>query len=618
MRHAKVERVSIAVQSEPNARAFKVDLLRPLLVLVIGGLAIALFWSHDYYSRILAVIALAVISACGLNILAGITGQISLGHAGFYAVGAYATALLSVRYGWPVLATVPVGIVITALLGLALAWPALRLRGPYLTMVTIAFGMIIHGVATDFTSFTNGPEGLNPIPPISLGSFKLGLQATNVFLLVLVALVIYVHAALIVGRYGRAMRAVQGNETAAASIGVNVVAIKCLAFAVSGVFAGLAGAFYAPVNGFVNPDSFTMELSVLMLMMVILGGRGTIWGPVAGAIVLTLIDRLLAGFGDIRLVIYGAILLATLYLMPEGLVGLITRFRKIPAAGRDVSSSTAGTSDGELRSAAYRTDALLSLNAVSRAFGGLVAVDKVSFSVRPGSIHGLVGPNGAGKTTVLNLISGVIEPTAGAITYGGNEIAGKPMHVLANIGVARTFQNLALFRDMTVLENVLSGLHLSGRTSFLANLLRTSAMQREEGALSEEAMSLLKFVGLADEAQRPAASLPQGHQRLLEIARALAVHPTLLLLDEPAAGLNGIEVDRLIELIRRIRNANVTVLLIEHHMQLVMAVCETITVLDFGRLIAEGPPETVRNNPEVMEAYLGKSAGGHVVGVSDA
>jgi branched-chain amino acid transport system permease protein len=478
--------------------------------------------------------------------------------------------------------------------------------------------MIIHGVATDFTSFTNGPEGLNPISPITLGAVKLGLQATNVFLLALVAVVIYVHAALIAGRYGRAMRAVQGNETAAASLGVNVVAIKCLAFAVSGVFAGLAGAFYAPVNGFVNPDSFTMELSVLMLMMVILGGQGTIWGPVAGAIVLTLIDRLLASLGDIRLVIYGSILLATLYLMPEGLVGLLNRFRKKPAAEASALSGTAGVSQGTLASGPAQPGSDLSVNAVSRAFGGLMAVDEVTFRVAPASIHGLVGPNGAGKTTVLNLISGVIAPTAGAISYAGGEIGDKPMHVLARTGVARTFQNLALFRDMTVLENVMAGLHLSAKASFLANLLRTPSMLREEQALDDEAMSLLKFVGLAEEARRPAASLPQGHQRLLEIARALAVHPTLLLLDEPAAGLNGTEIDRLIDLIRKIRAANITVLLIEHHMQLVMAVCETITVLDFGKLIAEGPPETVRNNPQVLEAYLGKPAGRREAGDSDA
>lgn len=582
------------------------DLMRPLLVLVIGALLVGLLWTQDYYSRIFAVVALAVISACGLNILAGITGQISLGHAGFYAVGAYTTALLSVRYGWSVLATIPIGIAICALLGLALAWPALRLKGPYLTMVTIAFGMIIHGVATDFTSITNGPEGLFPVPKIGIGDTQLGLQGTNLFLLVVVALVIYIHAALITGRYGRAMRAVRGNETAAASLGVNVVGIKALAFAVSGVFAGLAGTLYAPVNGFVNPDSFAMDLSVLMLLMVILGGRGTIWGPVAGALVLTLIDRLLASLGDVRLVIYGAILLGTLYLMPDGLVGLLARLQRRKTGAGQSQSTAAGISQGELPRVGGQALPALSLRQVSRAFGGLMAVDNVSFDVRPASVHGLVGPNGAGKTTVLNLISGVTAPSDGVVSYGGKSLGGRPMHVLARGGIGRTFQNLALFQDMTVLENVLAGLHLTASSSFVATLLRTPGMLREERMLREEAMGLLRFVGLAGEADRPAAALPQGHQRLLEIARALAVHPTLLLLDEPAAGLNGTEVDRLIDLIRRIRASNVTVLLIEHHMQLVMAVCEQITVLDFGKKICEGPPDVVRNDPQVLEAYIGK------------
>ena len=597
------------------------DLVRALLVLVIGAAIVGALWQQDYYSRIFAVVALAVISACGLNILTGITGQISLGHAGFYAVGAYATALLTVRLGWPVLVTIPIGVALCGLLGLALAWPALRLKGPYLTMVTIAFGMIVHGVATDFTGLTNGPEGLFPVPKLGAGGIALGLQGTNLVLLVVVAVVIHLHAALIDGRYGRAMRAVRGNETAAASLGVNVVGIKAMAFAVSGMLAGLAGTLYAPVNGFVNPDSFSMDLSVLMLLMVILGGRGTLWGPVAGALVLTLIDRLLSSLGDVRLVIYGAILLATLYLMPEGLVGWLNRLgtrRASPGAPAGDGAVGVGISQGGLATGSATAQAALQLRHVSRAFGGLLAVDDLSFEVRPGAIHGLVGPNGAGKTTVLNLASGVTAPSGGTLAYAGQSIGGRPMHLLARAGIGRTFQNLALFPDMTVLENVLAGLHLSARSSLLATLLRTPAMRREEAALREEAMRLLRFVGLAGEAGRPAASLPQGHQRLLEIARALAVHPSLLLLDEPAAGLNGSEVDRLIALIRDIRAAGITVLLIEHHMQLVMAVCEAITVLDFGRKICEGPPEVVRNDPQVLEAYIGKPAARAAEGVAHA
>lgn len=599
-----------------NAHGSRLDhaLVRPLMVIVIGLAVIAAFWSSDYYSRVLAVIGLAVISACGLNILTGVTGQISLGHAGFYAVGAYVCALLSVKQGWSVAATIPVALVLTGGLGLALAWPALRLKGPYLTMVTIAFGMIIHGVATDFTELTNGPEGLFPVPSLSVGGVSLDLQQTNLLLLLVVAFIIYLHASLIDGRFGRAMRAVRGNELAAASLGVNVVGIKCLAFAVSGILAGLAGALYAPINGFVNPDSFAMELSVLMLMMVILGGRGTIWGPVAGAVSLTLLDRLIAPLGDVRLVIYGAILLATLYLMPEGLVGLFSGRR----AARAGANAAVGAVGAHALQTAVPPVGLLRLSGVSKAFGGLTAVDQVSFVVAAGSIHGLVGPNGAGKTTVLNMISGVSGPTQGRITLNEREIGGRPMHVLAADGVGRTFQNLALFQDMSVLENVLAGLHLKAKSTLAASMLRTPFVKKEEAGLRERALALLQFVGLGEVADRPASTLPQGHQRLLEIARALAIGPGLLLLDEPAAGLNGSEVDGLIALIRRIKAAGITVLLIEHHMQLVMAVCDSVTVLDFGKLIAQGTPDEVRRDPVVLEAYLGKPAEGDAAGGAHA
>lgn len=596
-----------ALQDAPFGATVRVrsNLLRPVLVLAIGAVAIGMLWHDDYYSRILAVIALAIVSACGLNILAGVTGQISLGHAGFYAVGAYTAAILSIRYGWNPLATLPIVIVLSGVLGLVLAWPALRLKGPYLTMVTIAFGLLILGIATDYTSFTNGPEGVFPVPKFGIGNLTLDLQKTNVFLLFVVAFIVYVHAALIEGRYGRAMRALRGNELAAATLGVNVVGTKLLAFGISGVLAGVAGALYAPVNGFVNPDGFTMELSVLMLMMVILGGSGTIWGPVAGAIVLTIIDRLLSRFGDVRLVIYGLILLSTLYLMPTGLVGLLGRSRK---TGPRTLVKTVDHQASTVGLPKIGKGPELILANITKAFGGLKAVEDVSFRVRPGSIHGLVGPNGAGKTTVLNMISGVITPTSGSIHYGDTEVGGAQSYALAKLGIGRTFQNLALFKEMTVLENVLAGMHLASTASLLGSILATPAVIQEEKILAKQAMDLLDFVGLANEADRPADDLPQGHQRMLEIARALAVHPSLLLLDEPAAGLNGAEIDGLIELIQKIRAANITVLLIEHHMQLVMAVCDTVTVLDFGKLICEGPPDVVKNDPQVLDAYLGKPA----------
>jgi ABC-type branched-subunit amino acid transport system permease subunit len=296
---------------------------RPVVVLaivVVAGLAmVAMTWQSDYFGRVLALIALAIMAATGLNIVTGATGQMSLGHAGFYAIGAYITASLSVHHGWPIAATIPVAIVVNAVVGLALAWPALRLSGPYLTMVTVAFGLIIHSGAVDFPKLTNGPEGLFPVPGLSIGGDALSLHAFNVVLILVAALIVFIQASLFSSRFGRAMRAVRGNELAADALGVPVVAIKCFAFALSGALAGVAGAFFAPLNGYVNPDGFSLDLSVQLLLMVILGGIGTVWGPVAGAILLVLLDRALSDVGDTRLIIYGLMLVVLIYIIPEWL-----------------------------------------------------------------------------------------------------------------------------------------------------------------------------------------------------------------------------------------------------------------------------------------------------------
>lgn len=572
-----------------------------LSILLIGALVTAIFWNADYYGRVIAIIVLAGIAASGLNLVTGVTGQISLGHAGFYAVGAYVTALLSVRLGWPVIATLPVSIALNALLGVALAWPALRLKGPYLTMVTVAFGMIIYRGALEFTGITNGPEGVFPVPAVNLGGWNLTVHGFNIFLICVLAVVVWIQAALISSRYGRAMRALRGNQLAAASLGVPVVAMKCLAFCLSGAIAGLAGSLFAPLNGYVNPDGFSLDLSVQLLVMVILGGSGTIYGPLIGAALLTGMDQLLSGLGDIRLVIYGGVLILVLYAIPEGFVGKLKKVfghTKVDETGDSVASPVHMSA----ASPAHR----LTVRGLGKKFGGLAAVADVSFSVAPASVHAVVGPNGAGKTTLLNLISGITRPSSGEIAYGEVDLAACEIHRMTNAGIARTFQNLALFPEMTVLENVLVGMHTRLTSSLLSSIAQSPGFRREECKSRARALELLRFVGLDRLANEMATELPQGHQRLLEIARALAANPSLLLLDEPAAGLNATEISRLMKLIRDVRDSGVTVVLIEHHMRLVMNICDTITVLDFGKKIAEGVPEHVRHNAAVIEAYLGK------------
>jgi len=582
-------------------------------VLAVGSSVVWWYGLSAYNSRIVAVMGLSIVVAAGLNLLTGVAGQLSLGHAGFYAVGAYTTAMLVVDHEWPLLATVPVAAVLCAALGLLLAAPALRVQGPYLAMVTIAFGLIVHDIAVEFPDLTNGPAGLFPIALPRIAGRELTLEELNYLIVAVVALTMYTTSSLIRSRWGRTLRAVHGNELAAGSLGIPVVRVKRLAFVISAVYAGVAGSLFAAVNGFVNPDPFTLELSILFLVMVIIGGAGSVWGPVFGAVALTLLDRRLSSLADYRLLVYGGLLLLALYVVPDGIVGTVRgRLRRF---GRAPSTAVAAVEpwDPDLgpdaaRPTPARDGPLLEARHLSKSFAGLRAVDDVSFAVERGRIHAIVGPNGAGKTTLLNLISGVERPTTGDVLLAGAPLAGRPTHEIAREGVARTFQNLALFADLTALDNVLIGLHLRAGASVPQALARTPAVYREEQALRDEALALLAFVGLAGDAGTRAGDLPQGHQRLLEIARAVASRPRLLLLDEPAAGLNHTEIDALGALVSRLRDAGMTVLFIEHHMDLVMRLSDRVTVLDYGRVLAEGTPAEVQSDAAVVEAYLGTAA----------
>ncbi|MBX9840783.1 MAG: ATP-binding cassette domain-containing protein [Xanthobacteraceae bacterium] len=562
-----------------------------IAALTAAGIGLV-FASEGYTHFILALVALTAVVGVGLNVLLGLAGQVSLGHVGFYAIGAYTAAILTVK-GVSFWLAFPAAGVVAGAIGALLALPALRVTGPYLAMVTIAFAFIVHHGTVEWKDLTGGQNGLMGLVAPSLGGRAFAEREMAMFAIGLAGLSLYVFHRLAASAWGKAMVAVRDSETAARSVGLNPVAIKTAAFAVSAVFAGLAGAIFAPLMMFVAPDSFPFSQSILFLLAVIVGGSGWVLGPVVGAAVTVMLPELLSGLAEYRLLFVGALLLVVLWIAPEGVIGTLARhLRRIDPAGADSRDFdlAAFLSAGKARSP-------LTVRSVGISFGGIKAATDVSFTAEPGRITSVIGPNGAGKTTVLNMIGGFYRPDAGSVMLGGTELAGAPAWRIARDGVARTYQTTQLFGEMSVLDNVLVAL----RRGRLGDPLRKVATTDDRRA----AEALLAFVGYHGALAAPANGLPHVDRRLVEIARALATRPRVLLLDEPAAGLMRADKAALSKLIRRIADLGVAVILVEHDMALVMGISDHIVVLDAGTVIAAGKPAEVRRDPRVLRAYLG-------------
>lgn len=560
---------------------------------------------NDFYLQILFTIGVNYLAAAGLNVLVGYAGQKSLGHAGLFAVGAYTAAIANIEWGLSPWLSLVLACGFGAIFGLVIAMPSVRVSGPSLAMVTIGFGIVVEKIATEWTDIFKGQAGFYGINAPSLA----GTSFTNLHWVWFVgALCIGTHLtlrSLLAGRYGRAFLAVQMAEPAAQSVGISVVRAKTLAFVISAVTCALAGAVVAQQNQYFNSDFITFNLSIFLLVVVIFGGSGSLYGPLFGAVILTLLDAWLARWPALQHFSYGALLLFSLYLMPNGIAGAVSGLAARSRRATPALPGVAGRSGLAATSAAPTGGEILVVKDLYKAYGGIVPVRNVSFAITAGKVHALIGPNGAGKTTLLNLLSGHVAPDGGSIRFEGRETAGLPAHRIAALGIARTFQNLKLFGDLSALDNVLLGAHRHVETGFVASLLGLPSSRSAEATARADALALLGDLGLGERAHEPAKSLPYGLQRRLEIARALASQPKLLLLDEPAAGLNPQETHELGEVIRRIQLAGVTVLLIEHHMDLVMGISQHVLVLDYGALIAEGRPDAIRRDPKVVAAYLG-------------
>jgi branched-chain amino acid transport system permease protein len=574
----------------------------------VGIAAWFLPYQLDLYGiHVMDIAIVFALLAIGLGLAMGVGGQINLAQVAFFGVSAYAVAILTTRAGFGFWTAAVLAMVAAALVGIFVGIPALRMQSHYLGIVTLGLALAFTNWVTNST-LTGGADGISglPVPPL------FGIDLANEYLYYYVELIVFGLALGFAGfvahtGLGRRMRAMRDDSLAAGAVGAPVPVLRMTAFVLASLYGGVAGVLYAGLIRYVAPETFSIANMFLLLAMVIIGGRQSILGCVIGAIALSLLREALVDFSVYAQLGFGAVVVLMVVFAPTGLAGIPSRLRVLVRRRHSTEERATLRSFTPPPAADDQVGSGLEISGISKEFRGLVALTDVSLTVAPGEIRGVVGPNGSGKTTLFNIVSGIYTVTAGSAKVDGRIVTGRRPHQLSQLGLARTFQNLRLFGQMTVRDNILVALDRSSMWSLWRYLLWPPGVWRAELDLRRRADALLDRFGLTDFADAAPKSLPYGIQRRLEIARAMATQPRLLLLDEPAAGLNGQEVAQLSEIVRSIRDSGVTVVLIEHNMGLVMSLCDRVTVLASGAVIADGTPAEVAVRPEVIEAYLGDS-----------
>ena len=556
-------------------------------------------------------IGLAALVAMGLVLLTGVGGLTSFGQAAFCGFGAYTTAVLTTAYGVSPWLTLPLALLVSGVAAVLLGIITVRLSGHYLPLGTLAWGIALFYLFSKL-EFLGRNDGISGIPPLAIGPLKM-LDPGTIYFAIWIAVILcaVLTMNLLDSRTGRAIRALRRGHIAAEAFGVQTPRAKLLVFIYAAVLAGLSGWLYAHFQRAANPTPFGPQAGIEYLFIAVVGGAGYVWGAVLGAAIVVVLKEILqsylpfifGGQGQLEIIVFGIMLVVLLQLAPTGVWPWLMSLLPFEFGRKRPDTSIAPLAHARPN---LESGTLLQIESTQKRFGGVIAVNNVSFDVQAREIVALIGPNGAGKSTTFNLITGVLTSSGGTISLLGKKIDNAPPQEVVKLGVARTFQHVKLVPDMTVLENVAIGAHLRGHAGAIASMLRLD--RADEAGLLAEAARQIERVGLSEQINQLAGSLSLGQQRIVEIARALCVDPILLLLDEPAAGLRHMEKQQLTALLRQLRDGGMSVLLVEHDMGFVMDLADRIVVLDFGTKIAEGAPDAIKRNPDVIKAYLGAAS----------